>query len=317
MGDAAGASLEFVGRKVTPDMARRAMTMPGGGSLRIGPGQVTDDSEMAMALLQGLCSEPRPHVHWDEVANAYVDWYASGPFDIGMTCRTSLGDGFFHRKEHGKEGLYDVLCQAAQRMSTASQANGALMRLTPLMVWAADLPEEAFVECMRKDAMMTHPNPVCQDCNVVYGMAVRHLLEHPQDGEGAWKKAEAILPAVCPEVQAWLAMAPTDLETLDCTRNMGHVKHAFVLAFHCLYHRMSFEDAIQWTLEKGGDTDTNAAIVGGMMGAYWGVAGIPIYMKDPVLAYDCTVEPEHHGYVRPSAYHVHTNLSRLFQALVP
>jgi ADP-ribosyl-[dinitrogen reductase] hydrolase len=51
----------------------------------------------------------------------------------------------------------------------------------------------------------------------------------------------------------------------------------------------------------GGDTDTNAAIVGGMMGALHGVAAIPEYMRRPVEEFDCTkTHPQ--GYVRNQAY---------------
>ncbi len=48
----------------------------------------------------------------------------------------------------------------------------------------------------------------------------------------------------------------------------------------------SFEEAISNVLSMGGDTDTNAAIVGGIIGALHGASGIPQYMKEPVLARD-------------------------------
>lgn len=48
----------------------------------------------------------------------------------------------------------------------------------------------------------------------------------------------------------------------------------------------SYEAAISDILSKGGDTDTNAAIVGGLIGALHGADHIPNYMKDPVLARD-------------------------------
>jgi hypothetical protein len=65
---------------------------------------------------------------------------------------------------------------------------------------------------------------------------------------------------------------------------------------------------------KGGDTDTNAAIVGCMIGALHGVSGIPDYMSGPVLAFDCC---NHHstkslnGYKRPAAYKASNVLSLL------
>ncbi|KAJ3004000.1 UNVERIFIED_CONTAM: hypothetical protein HDU68_005391 [Siphonaria sp. JEL0065] len=86
---------------------------------------------------------------------------------------------------------------------------------------------------------------------------------------------------------------------------MGHVKHAFMLAFYFLKNQVSFELSIQRTLVLGGDTDTNAAIVGGLMGAFWGIAGIPSFMTDPVMQFDCTtVKYKELGYLRPEEYSV-------------
>jgi ADP-ribosylglycohydrolase len=56
VGDAAGATLEFCHREVTEEMALKAMTMPGGGSIRVGPGQITDDGELTLTLWQALKS---------------------------------------------------------------------------------------------------------------------------------------------------------------------------------------------------------------------------------------------------------------------
>ena len=50
VGDACGATLEFYDDEITEEIARRAMTMPGGGSLRVGCGQITDDGELTLAL---------------------------------------------------------------------------------------------------------------------------------------------------------------------------------------------------------------------------------------------------------------------------
>ena len=86
-----------------------------------------------------------------------------------------------------------------------------------------------------------------------------------------------------------------------CGTNMGWVRWAFVLAFAALRQRMTFPKAIEFALARGGDTDTNAAIVGAMMGALWGASGgIPVSMSAPVLSFD----PTHPGpgRKRPAMY---------------
>jgi ADP-ribosyl-[dinitrogen reductase] hydrolase len=58
VGDAAGATLEFLNHKaINEDSVKKAMRLEGGGVLCVGPGQITDDSEMAMCLLASAHEE--------------------------------------------------------------------------------------------------------------------------------------------------------------------------------------------------------------------------------------------------------------------
>lgn len=83
------------------------MTMPGGGPHRVGPGQITDDSELAMCLLQGIV-DGNSHINPDQesilptkhIAGYYGKWIATGPFDIGMATRAALGN--LHRNKDPK-----------------------------------------------------------------------------------------------------------------------------------------------------------------------------------------------------------------------
>ena len=77
----------------------------------------------------------------------------------------------------------------------------------------------------------------------------------------------------------------------------GFVRYAFTYAFYYLVQASRFEDAIYRTLLEGGDTDTNACIVGGLVGAYWGVDALPNYSMSKVLS--CETEK---GQERREAY---------------
>ena len=70
-------------QKVMVPQVRHALTLPGGGMWDVGPGQVTDDSEMAMCLMQGLAQGQPPLLPLDAIAARYAAWYHSDPFDIG------------------------------------------------------------------------------------------------------------------------------------------------------------------------------------------------------------------------------------------
>ncbi|MCO5567299.1 hypothetical protein L7F22_020989 [Adiantum nelumboides] len=82
----------------------------------------------------------------------------------------------------------------------------------------------------------------------------------------------------------------------DCTHKEGHVRYNFTLVFHFLRHHTPFEDAISETLQMGNNTDTNAIMVGGFLGAFHDVQAIRPFMKDPVLNYNCFAKV---GRVRP------------------
>ena len=90
IGDAAGAVLEFCMSKINEEGVENALTFPGGGVMRVEPGQITDDSEMAMCILHGLKLSGPNTFSKREIAKQYIKWYNSNPFDMGMTTRYSL-----------------------------------------------------------------------------------------------------------------------------------------------------------------------------------------------------------------------------------
>ena len=74
-GDAAGASLEFYRGIIDDAKANHAMHMPGGGSLNIGPGQITDDGELTLTLFQVLSQSSDNLFPLNDIAQAYISWY--------------------------------------------------------------------------------------------------------------------------------------------------------------------------------------------------------------------------------------------------
>lgn len=284
-GDAAGATLEFAVGKIQASDVERAVTMPGGGVFRLGPGQITDDSELALSLARGLLGHsPRDGFPMESVARQYALWFESKPFDIGITCSKAFG-----AMPDGDKRYAGNMTAAATQFCMESEANGTLMRLTPLGLWLAGEKEETIVEMAKKEATLSHPSPVCQDANAVYCLLLDHLLRVPGDSEGALAKAETFVKEhVHTRVREWFLEESLDISELVCTRQIGHVRWGLVLAVHFLRVKAPYEYAIKETLLKGGDTDTNAAIVGGIIGALHGVDGVPMYMRSPVRIFDCT-----------------------------
>jgi ADP-ribosyl-[dinitrogen reductase] hydrolase len=286
VGDASGAVLEFLGRTITAADVAHALTLPGGGTWGVAPGQITDDGELTMSLLNALCESPEEPRR--AAASHYSSWVASEPFDIGITTARSLGCGrdAAWAARAREAGLDVAMTEAARERCMASKANGSLMRATPLAVWGARRPDAALVKAAQEDARLSHPNASCVDAAVVYVLAIASLIRRPGDALAAldvartWAQASA-----CEEVRGWLHDAEAGV-AVPYSPQDGFVRIAFTHAFRHLRIGTSYVDALAETLAGGGDTDTNACIVGGLVGARWGASRIPEAMKATVLGCD-------------------------------
>lgn len=281
IGDAAGATIEFVIRPPTPDEIRAALRMSGGGVWRTAPGQITDDGELTLALCHGLLGEPiyRPA----KIARLYRRWYLSNPFDVGHATANALREGSLE-----DPNLDQTIRRNALRNNASSKANGSLMRLSPLGVWAASVDIDAAAAAARMDAQLTHPHPTCQWAGAAYVVAIRHLLRNAGDSAGAFSAAGSILGGSdAREVASWLHDAKSgNLPAFH--PQAGFVRIAFTHAFHHLHQATSYYEALAEVLSGGGDTDTNACIAGGLLGALHGEEAIPESMRSALLA--CDVE---------------------------
>lgn len=309
VGDAAGGTLEFYRGTLTNTVVRHAMTMPGGGSLNLGPGQQTDDFELTRALSLALHKHnPLDGFPIDDIATEYIEWYVSNPFDIGNTCAKAF-TSYTSFDENGHITISAHMMRKSRNDNIMSEANGALMRCSPIPIWGNKLSELDVVEYAKMDALLSHPSEVCQDCNAVFCLAIHYLINHPGDAIGAIEKIEDYVRnnRVNQRVHDWVLYdSKQPLETFVCTSNIGWVKHAFTLAIHFLRRvdTLDFDKILELTLTKGGDTDTNASIVCALMGAYFGEPSIPAYLKDPVLSFRADLVPRNGtgGWKRPLEY---------------
>jgi ADP-ribosylglycohydrolase len=266
VGDAAGATLEFLGRKPTGEEVDKAMRMVGGGCWNTAPGQITDDGEMTICLMKGLHGQDS--FKRELIARAYLDWLNSPPFDMGITTRNGLAGGT--GKEMGQIAI--GMEKAAEKSNQESKANGALMRATPLGVWGHRLTIDELANAAMSEARLTHCNETCQHSSAVYAIAIRHLMLHPGDARGAYNAAKEWAGVNAnEEVKEWLDLAENNVD-VGYYPQAGFVKYGLVHAFRHLYLNSNYDQAIKETLMGGGDTDTNACIVGGLVGAAKGLA---------------------------------------------
>jgi ADP-ribosyl-[dinitrogen reductase] hydrolase len=152
-GDAIGGVLEHKPVPNSKDI-NYAFSLPGGGHHKLGKGQVTDDGELTLCLLQGL-ADGKGVMNLNIIATYYGKWINSPPFDIGRTTRNSLPKAS-GMKEHQAE-----MVRRGAKLSADSQSNGCLMRISPLPIWGSKLKLEDLLKAVREESLLTHPNETC------------------------------------------------------------------------------------------------------------------------------------------------------------
>lgn len=289
VGDALGTTYEFAAAaQVQATLREQPIRMEGGGPFALRAGQVTDDTELALALAGALLDARG----WDAdvVARAYADWAASGPFDIGNTCAKAFASATLRPEQPG------VAERMAAAASTTSEANGALMRVAPLGVWGWHLGAKQLAAIAVEDAQLSHPHPRCQAASALLAVVIAACVRH---GGGRAVAMEAVSDALeLPECALLAddvaeALGGGELPAVDGA-NMGWVRHALRLALRQLSVGAELEEGLTAVIGCGGDTDTNAAITGALLGAVYGDAGIPARWVSAVR--DCDSP-------RPEPYH--------------
>jgi ADP-ribosylglycohydrolase len=306
IGDSLGSLVEFQSpdaiAKWHPEGVRE---LADGGVWNTLAGQPTDDSELALALAR--CLVARGGYDEEAAAEAYGDWYASHPFDMGGTTRAALGAAA--RAPVG--GKAEAARGAANR---TSQANGSLMRVAPIGI-AAGTPERAAEWAMR-DSTLSHPHPACAVACAAYAAAIATGV--------LGGSREEMLASACmvagddradgSRILEVLRAAAAGTRPTDYLHQMGWVVIALQNAFYHLAHTSEVEATLVETVGKGGDTDTNGAIVGALLGAAEGRSAFPRRWVLPILA--CRPHAElDAGQPRPDIYWP-DDLAELAEALV-
>jgi ADP-ribosyl-[dinitrogen reductase] hydrolase len=277
-GDALGSLVEFrTAREIAQRYPQGVRRMADGGAFDTIAGQPTDDSELALLLARSLVE--RGDFDADAVAAAYGWWFRSRPFDIGVTTQQAVAAA--SRATAQGRSPAEASRLAA---STSSQANGALMRVSPLGIFGWKLDPAAVAARARADAALTHPDPVCRDTSALFAaMIAAAVRDGPAPAElfalGRSLAAELDLHR---DVRATLDAAthgpPPDYQT-----HMGWVRVALHNALYHLRVGDRVEDALAATVGAGGDTDTNACIAGALLGAVHGRRALPAPWEDRVL----------------------------------
>jgi ADP-ribosyl-[dinitrogen reductase] hydrolase len=259
IGDALGATVEFMRPREIAQAYGVHRDMVGGGWLKLPVGQVTDDTTMSLALGDALLAGGSAALQsfvstGDEtlvrsIGDSYVRWLKGKPVDCGNTCRRGIQR---YLREGTLAGLYNP----------GDGGNGALMRNMPA-VFATLGHDAAFEKLSMAQARLTHHHPFSDSATVGLGQLLRLLLA------GADHSASQAWTAQWVEANAVFRFTPyKDRATAYVVDTVQTVLHYFSL-------HEGFEAAMIATVNQGDDADTTGALLGMLAGARCGAAQLP------------------------------------------
>ena len=300
-GDALGAPHEF-GPALSADTV---LGMTGGGSLGWAPGEWTDDTQTALAVLGPLARGASGISLLDDIELGLLAWKNSNPRDIGNQTRSVLSAAV-----RDKQRLAEVTA-TWQAQNPDRAGNGSLMRTGPVAL-APPSPTDPRLQLARLASdisALTHANDDAIEACVLWTDAIRRAIDAPvsRKGEMDWVGlVTAGLDLVAEEHRdLWSerleACASTEPEEFSSN---GWVVHALQAALSALVHTgvpaeqpcQHLRLAIERAVRIGDDTDTVAAITGSLAGAWWGATAVPLEWRGVLNGrIDYRTDPLHAG----------------------
>ena len=280
--DAVGVPAEFLSREEL--QAAPVIDMIGGGFHSQEAGTWSDDTSMALCL--AFSAAEKKVVDADDVMRRFCDWRDKGAysphglcFDIGLTVLRAL--------QRYAEGVPAPECGGE---TLTDNGNGSLMRILPLVYilftrYGKDfIANDEAMACIDTVSSLTHRHPVSRvACGIYLSIAARLLLGDTVD-DAVQRGIDAAL--------GWYSAHRGYEEGLDCwtrlrdvnafkalpeeaIRSSGYVVDTLEAALWCLFNTDDYRGCVLKAVNLGNDTDTVAAVAGGLAGIHYGMSGIP------------------------------------------
>ena len=250
IGDALGATVEFMLPSEIKHAYGRHDSIRGGGWLKLKRGQVTDDTTMALALGEAILQQGS--VDALAIAKSFHEWMKQKPIDIGNTVRR----GIVHFRYSG----IPVVPASEQ-----DAGNGACMRCLPIALFTYGQSVERMKAASKRQAHVTHNN-VWSDaaCECVVEM-----IQNACDGQD---KTDMLKGPVASLIKRFPQFAFRAKHSENPSPFIVETLHAVMQAF---FDTEDFESCLIDVVNRGGDADTTGAIAGMIAGSYYGFAAIP------------------------------------------
>ncbi|MCD6118352.1 ADP-ribosylglycohydrolase family protein [bacterium] len=288
--------------------------LPGAGSFEAGEG--TDDTHQMLAVAESYVESGRMNV--GDIAGRFVKWFSEDGRGIGRTTNEVLS-----RLDEGMP-LDQAALEVCKRLGDNAAGNGSLMRCAPTGLLRFREPEALDAESAAISAI-THADQRCIDACILLNRAIAYLInvEESADAEpdGSKKTRESaiaggaiddiarakdargstetrpaapILPVLLSISQSLHPKVHTAIAALTTfkphnVRTGGYVIETLQAGLWAVIHARNFEEGQIALMTLGGDTDTVGAVGGALLGAKFGIEGIPkrwldgLKMRDRVI----------------------------------
>jgi ADP-ribosyl-[dinitrogen reductase] hydrolase len=273
VGDAIGVPVEFKSREYLS--VRPVLDMIGYGSYNQPAGTWSDDTSLTLALAEALCED----FDLQRIADNFVSWKFGNQFtargevfDIGITTRNSI--------YNLRQGVSPTL---AGGNFEDENGNGSLMRILPLLAYIKDKPIDERFEITKNVSCITHGHIRSAMACFYYLEFARKLLEQ-KDKFQIYKELQTEIKVFFEEknfpqkeIGCFKRLLEQDIFDFPDTmiHSSGYVIHSLEASIWCLLTTINYKDAILDAVNLGSDTDTTAAITGGLAGLLYGADSIP------------------------------------------
>lgn len=283
VGDALGLPVQFSYRE---ELEEKPVTeMIGYGVFHMPEGSWSDDSSLTLAALSSINDLKR--IDCKDIMNRFVRWYDHGeytPFgyayDIGYTCETAICN-YKETHDHTACGLCDE----------RSNGNGSLMRILPACLYvyekvmASELEEAQGLHLIHEVSALTHAHLRSKIACGIYYFLAKHILN---DSGTLQERLQAGIDDAMQHyrkdignlVQLAFYHRLMHLEEfkdtpIDLIESSGYVVDTLEAAVWCLLNTDDLQACLLKAVNLGYDTDTVAAVAGGLAGLYYGYEKIP------------------------------------------
>ena len=272
VGDALGVPAEFVSRE---KLTKNPITdMVGYGSHNVPKGFWSDDTSMELCTLSSIAFKGK--IDLDDIMTGFVKWVEEGymtphgrVFGMGRTCLVAIMN-----YRHGKEA------QSCGGDRERDNGNGSLMRILPVCLYNCftNADREAAIDNVHFVSALTHAHDRSLIACGIYDFIVQELVSASQKAsvKKALSKAKDYYKDN-EENKKYQRLYEANFELIAerDINSSGYVVDTLEAAVWCLLNTSNYQECVLKAVNLGQDTDTVAAVAGGLAGILYGYENIP------------------------------------------